>query len=359
MELQGTDVDRFLRTLWAADGTDLLLTVGSPPMVRVDGMLRAIGGEGDLAEETVHGILVSVAGEGLSAKLGDELEVDFSFGWADVARVRGNAFRQRGNTSIALRVIPDAIPSFDELNLPSSVRNLAALGQGLVLFTGPTGSGKSTSLASLISWINQNRACHIITIEDPIEYVHGGGQSIVSQREVGVDTHSFDRALRAALREDPDVVLVGEMRDPESIAITLTLAETGHLVFSTLHTNDASQALDRIVDVFHGDRQPQIRLQLASVLSAVVAQRLVPKVGGGMVAAYEVLTGSSAVRNLVREGKTRQLRNVITTSRADGMQSLESALTELVAAGKVTLEDARLRALVPGEVNPPPGTPIR
>jgi twitching motility protein PilT len=230
------------------------------------------------------------------------------------------------------------------------VRDQARSPQGLVLFTGPTGSGKSTTMASLIDWINATRACHVITIEDPIEYVHRNDLAIVHQREIGTDARSFERALRSALREDPDVILVGEMRDPESIAIALTLAETGHLVLSTLHTNDAPQALDRIVDVFPGDRQTQIRLQLASVLNAVVAQRLLPRTDGGLVAAFEVLVGTEAVRNLVREGKTRQLRNVITTSRAEGMQTLEHSMNGLLSRGLISYEAAVARAPYPSEL---------
>ena len=227
---------------------------------------------------------------------------------------------------------------------------ISKLPQGLVLFTGPTGSGKSTSMAALIAWIIAHRPCHVLTIEDPVEYLHNHGTAVVSQRAVGSDTLSWNRALRSALREDPDVILVGEMRDTESIGITLTLAETGHLVFSTLHTNDAAQALDRIVDVFPGEMQAQIRVQLAGSLSAIVAQRLIPKAGGGLVAAYEVLTANHAVRNLVREGKSRQIRNVMQTGQADGMQTLEMSLTKLVRAGLITREVAESRSLYPNEI---------
>jgi twitching motility protein PilT len=344
------NVSRYLEVVWQNSGTDLLLAAGSVPMVRVDGVLRPIGSTPALDEAQVRDLLAEIVDEAQIARLADELELDFSFSWSGRARVRGNAFHQQDGAAVALRVIPERIPSFEDIGLPPAVQRLASLPQGLVLFTGPTGSGKSTSLASLIEWINVHRACHVITIEDPVEYVHRNHSSVVSQREVGVDTHSFQRALRAALREDPDVILVGEMRDPESIAIALTLAETGHLVFSTLHTNDASQALDRIVDSFDSERQGQIRLQLASVLTAVVAQRLVPRIGGGMAAAFEILLGTSAARNLVREGKTRQLRNVIATSRADGMQTLEHGLSELVRQGIVDYDSAVARAVVPNEV---------
>jgi twitching motility protein PilT len=244
------------------------------------------------------------------------------------------------------------IPTFDEIGLPPAVRALAQLKQGLVLFTGPTGSGKSTSMATLVEAVNETRECHVITIEDPIEYLHGNKRSVVHQREVGIDAQSFERALRAALREDPDVVLVGEMRDAESIAITLTLAETGHLVLSSLHTNDAPQALDRIVDVFTAERQNQIRLQLASTLSAIIAQRLVPRIGGGLVAVYEVLIATSAVSNLVREGKTRQLRNAMQMALAAGNCTMEMSLNALVSAGVITKETAVATAFVPHEVDP-------
>lgn len=358
MDLATTDLDRFMKTAWHHRGSDVLLTVGAPPLVRVDGQLRPIAGEDVLTEDAIEGFIEQVLNVVQRTEYRRDLELDFAASWADTARVRGNAFHQRGLPALALRIIPDQIPSFDDLGLPQSVRSLAALHQGLVLFTGPTGSGKSTSLAALIEWINHNRACHIVTIEDPIEYVHEHRTAVVSQREVGADTHSFERALRSALREDPDVVLVGEMRDPESIAITLTLAETGHLVFSTLHTNDASQALDRIVDVFPAERQAQIRLQLASCLSGVVAQRLLPRIGGGMVAAWEVLIANHGVRNLIREGKTRQLRNAITMGQSDGMQTLEQSLSQLVAHRLVEYEDAVAKALVPGEVARPGMQPV-
>jgi twitching motility protein PilT len=276
--------------------------------------------------------------------------MDFSFSWRGDARIRGNAFRQRGAVAVALRMIPRTIPSFDELGTPDLVRRFAELKQGLVFVTGPTGSGKSTTLASIIDWINTNRAVHVITVEDPIEYVHQHKRSAVNQREVGEDTDSFASALRSCLREDPDVILVGEMRDLESIRFALTLAETGHVVFGTLHTNDTAQAVDRLIDVFPGDQQPQIRVQLASSLTGVIYQRLVPRIGGGMVAAYEVLYGNTPVRNLVKEGKSSQLRNQIVTGQRDGMQTLEMSLTELVGAGVVSYDEAVARSLYPRDV---------
>ena len=351
----GFDIDRFLNGAWQLHATDILLTVGAPPTIRIDGRLRQVGGEPPIDEACMRDFLQQAMTEPQLARLAIENDVDFAFSWADLARVRGNAFHQRGMPAMALRIIPNRIPDFEELGFPQVVRELAKLPQGLVLFTGPTGAGKSTSLASLVEWVNVNRPCHIITIEDPIEYIHEHRMALVSQREVGIDTESFEKSLHAALREDPDVILVGEMRDAESIAITLTLAETGHLVFSTLHTNDASQALDRIVDVFPSERQPQIRLQLSSVLNAVVAQRLLPKVDGGQVAAFEVLIGNSAVRNLIREGRTRQLRNAMTLGQSDGMQTLEMDLNRLVREGIVHYGEAVVRSLVPDEIERPGG----
>jgi twitching motility protein PilT len=279
-----------------------------------------------------------------------EREVDLSFAWGEYARFRANAFHQRGNVSLALRLIPFTIPTFDELGLPPIVGGLVDLPQGLVLVTGPTGSGKSTSLASMINVINQRRACHIITIEDPIEYVYEHKNSAVEQREVGIDTDSFARALRAAFREDPDVLLVGEMRDNETIQATLTLAETGHLVFATLHTNDAAQTVDRIVDVFPGDQQAQIRTQLSGTLEAIISQRLIPRIGGGRVAAFEILVATYAVRNMIRDRRTNQLRNVISTNAQVGMQTLEMSLSRLVADQLVTHEEAIRHTLNPNEV---------
>jgi len=353
MLIEGGRVGRYLADAWDRRGTDVLLSAGSPPCLRVDGSVQPFPDEDVLDDIDLDELLGEMLTAEQRATLCRELELDFALVWRDSARVRGNAFHQQGLPAVALRLIPNRVPTFDELLTPTVVREVSRLSQGLVLLTGPTGSGKSTTLAAMAGWINANRACHIVTIEDPIEYVHPHARSLVNQREVGTDSHSFERALRSALRENPDVVLVGEMRDPESIAITLTLAETGHLVLSTLHTNDASQALDRIVDVFPTDRQAQVRVQLAGSLAAVIAQRLLPRVGGGLVAAYEVLLASSAVRNLIREGKTRQIRNAITTSQGSGMQTLEMSLSMLVERGVVSYDDAVTRSLYPAEVQRP------
>jgi twitching motility protein PilT len=286
-----------------------------------------------------------------SATFASRQDYDFSFSWRGQARVRGNAFLQRDQTALALRMIPSAVPTMDALGLPPVMTDLASRHQGLILVTGPTGSGKSTSLAAMVDHINTHRACHILTIEDPIEYVHTHKRSAVSQREVGSDTASFPDALRAALREDPDVLLVGEMRDLDSIRAALTIAETGHLVLATLHTNDSAQSLSRIIDVFPAEQQAQIRVQLAAALTGVVYQRLVPRIGGGLVAAYEVLVATSAARNLIKEGKTHQLRNVLLTGQREGMTTLEQSLSALVQAGVVRQEDAVPRSLYPAEID--------
>jgi twitching motility protein PilT len=333
-------IDPWLQVLWDRRGSDLLLVSGSKPRVRVDGGLRPLESADVLSAPEITDLVHSMLSSDQMAILEEHQDVDFSLTWRDKARLRGSAFHQRGELALALRMIPSEIPTFEVLGLPPIAEWLARLPRGLVLLTGPTGSGKSTTLASIISRINDTRALHILTIEDPVEYVHEHNLSAVNQREIGLDSPSFERALRSALREDPDVLLVGEMRDLESIQLALTLAETGHLVFSTLHTNDAAQAIDRIIDVFPAFRQEQIRVQLAASLGAVIAQRLVPRIGGGMVAAFEVLVANHPVRNLIREGKTNQLLNVITTSQQDGMCTLESSLVDLIQADAVTYEDA-------------------
>lgn len=353
----GVNADQLLEGLWESKGTDLLLTAGACPMVRVDGDLQPEEGYGPISAEGTDALVTELLTADQLAVFRGGREVDFSFTWRGVARLRGNAFLAKGDVGLSLRLIPHEIPTFEDLGLPFVIDRFASLRQGLVLVTGPTGAGKSTTLASVIERINTERACHIITIEDPIEYVYDNRKAIVNQREVGTDTESFPQALRSALREDPDVLLVGEMRDLESIQFALTLAETGHLVFATLHTNDTAQALDRIVDVFAADRQSQIRVQLANALTGIVYQRLLPRLGGGLVAAYEVLVANSAVRNLVKEGKTNQLRNIVSTHAGEGMQTLEKDLTRLVAEEVIDLETARLVSLYPKEVEAPPPPP--
>jgi twitching motility protein PilT len=348
------DIQQALRSALEAvigvTGTDLVLTIGSPPMIRLDGGMRPVEGLAPIDERQMDDYLADLLDGSQRDDLERDRDVDFAFSYG-TDRFRGNAFYQRGLPAVALRLIQNTIPTFAEIGLPPAVQELIKLKQGLILFCGPTGSGKSTSMATLVDAINMTRPCHILTIEDPIEYLHENRRAVVHQREVGIDAESFARGLRAALREDPDVVLVGEMRDPESISITLTLAETGHLVLSSLHTNDAPQTLDRIVDVFPTDSQGQIRQQLASTLSAVVAQRLVPRIGTGLIAAYEVLLGTQPVTNLIREGKANQLRNAMQIGLAAGHKTLEMSLNELVAAHIITLDTAVATAFVPHEVD--------
>jgi twitching motility protein PilT len=333
-------IDPWVRILWEQKGSDLLLSGGSPPRIRVNGRLLPIEGVPAMTGAEIDAIARPLLKPEQEQTFEEQLDVDFSFSWEDKARLRGSMFTQRGETSLALRIIPNRIPNFEELGLPRAAEYLATLPRGFVLVTGPTGSGKSTTLASIIDRINETRSVHILTIEDPVEYVHSHKKSAVSQREVGLDSPSFDRALRSALREDPDVLLIGEMRDIESIQIALTMAETGHLVFGTLHTNDAPQAIDRIVDVFPAWRQEQTRVQLASSLAAVVAQRLVPRADGGMVAAFEVLIATSPVRNLIRENRSNQLQNVMMTNAKEGMQLMENCLVDLITSGAITYEEA-------------------
>jgi twitching motility protein PilT len=352
-QINVTPIEGLVQELWDRGGTDIHIGAGAPPMLRIDGDLYPVTGLSALHADETERLASELLPEELQQQFLQNGQVDFSFSWKDQTRFRGNAFRQRGTVSIALRAIPYEIPTMESLLLPPVLDQFCVQRQGLVLMTGPTGSGKSTTQAAMIGRINATQRRHILTLEDPIEYVHSHGQSVISQREIGFDTITFQDGLRAALREDPDIVLVGEMRDPESISTTLTVAETGHLVFATLHTNDASTALDRIIDVFPSERQAQIRVQLAASLAGVVAQRLVPRVGGGMVAAFEVLLANSAVRGLIREGKTHQIRNVISQSVRDGMQTLEQSLSVLVAHGLITYEDAVERAVVPKDVRSP------
>jgi twitching motility protein PilT len=321
-----------------------------PPQIRVHGALHRVPDDTVLTAEGTDKLLAELLTPEQTSAWNAAHEYDFSFSWRDDARIRGNAFTQRGATAIALRMIPRDIPTMDELGLPPVLHDFAQRHQGLVLVTGPTGSGKSTTLAAIIDQINTHRACHIITVEDPIEYVHDHKRSAVNQREVGSDTASFPDALRSALREDPDVLLVGEMRDLESIRFALTIAETGHLVFATLHTNDTAQSLARIIDVFPAEQQAQVRVQLAAALTGIVYQRLLPRIGGGLVAAYEVLVADSAIRNLIKEGKTHQLRNSLVTGSRDGMITFEQSLSQLVQAGAVTYEDAVARSLYPKDI---------
>ena len=331
-----TNIEGYLRTACERGASDLHLTVGSPPVLRINGDLRPLGDTVLSPQDTAEIARDLLDREGYE-ELMERGEQDFSWEIAGLSRFRINAFRQRGRLSLAIRIVPAHIPSPEELRLPGSLLEFAQSQQGLFLVTGPTGSGKSTTLACLIDQINRRTRRHIITLEDPIEYLHQHRQSIVDQREVGKDTRSFASGLRAALRQDPDVILVGEMRDLETISTAITAAETGHLVLATLHTSDAPQTIDRIVDVFPPEQQQQIRVQLAQVLLGVVSQRLLPTTSlHGRVAAQEILVNTPAVANLIRTEKVHQIRTAMQTGRALGMQTLEMHLQELVRAGLIS-----------------------
>ena len=336
----GSRTDVLLEALWQAGGTDLLLTVGMPPQIRVDGVLGSVAGYGQLTPFDTESLCAELLPSGKIVSWDGHKELDFSFGWRDLARVRGSAYNQRGHVAVALRMIPRSIPTPKELGLPDVLCDIVRQHQGMVIVTGPTGSGKSTTLASLLDQINAERACYILTVEDPIEFLHDHKRATISQREVGTDTASFSDALRSSLRADPDVLLVGEMRDLESIRFALTIAETGHLVLASLHTNDTAQALARIIDVFPPEQQAQVRTQLAASFTAIVYQRLIPRIGGGLVGAYEVLVGTYAVRNLIKEGKTHQLRNALVTGQKEGMVTFEASLSALVYACLLYTSDA-------------------
>jgi twitching motility protein PilT len=325
--------------------SDLHLQVGLPPMLRVDGALVPVAGTDILTDEAVETLVFAILDEDQKQILLKDKEFDFSFAFGDLGRFRVNAFHERGNLAAALRLIPNEILTIEQLGLPPIINKFADYPRGLVLVTGPTGSGKSTTLAAMIHKINMERSEHIITIEDPIEYTHRSKKSVIVQREVHYDTYSFSAALRSALREDPDVVLIGEMRDLETIASAITIAETGHLVFATLHTNSAAQSIDRMIDVFPPHQQPQIRSQLSNILMAICSQRLVPAIGGGRIAAAEILTATPAVRNIIREGKTHQLEAVIQTGAEFGMQSMDKTLAAMVHNGTISYEEARNHAV--------------
>ena len=325
--------------------SDLHLQVGLSPMLRVDGALIAVSGADALTEEAIEALIFSILDEDQKQILLKDKEFDFSFAFGDLGRFRVNAFHERGNLAAALRLRPKELLTIEQLGLPPVVSKFADYPRGLVLVTGPTGSGKSTTLAALVHQINSVRAAHIITIEDPIEFTHKSIKSVIVQREVHYDTYSFSAALRSSLREDPDVVLIGEMRDLETIAAAITIAETGHLVLATLHTNSAAQSIDRMIDVFPPHQQPQIRAQLSNILMAICSQRLVPSIGGGRVAAAEILAATPAVRNIIREGKSHQLEAVIQTGAEFGMQSMDKTLVSLIHSGTISYDEARIVAV--------------
>jgi len=351
VEEPAVTIDDLLMEAVNRNASDLHISVGYPPILRIDGSLVEIG-QKILDPETVENLIFSVLSEEKKELLEVNREIDFAYMYKGIvdARFRVNAYYSMKNLSAAFRLIPSRVRTIEELMLPPLYHQLTKLKQGLVLVTGPTGHGKSTTLASMLEDINRTRFCHIVTIEDPIEYVFEGKRSLIDQREMNDDTHSWNIALRSALRQDPDVILVGEMRDYETIAATITLAETGHLVFATLHTNSASQTIDRIIDVFPENQQQQVRTQLANTLEAVIAQRLIPINKGGRRAVSEIMLNNSAIANLIREGKTHQIDNVIRTSSDVGMVYLEKSLVGLVREGAISVQKAQEYAVHPEEV---------
>lgn len=330
----------YLEMVAEQNASDLHLCVGRPPVIRIDGKLYPIAGEANMSEQATAEIAKVILNENQQKKLEKDRQVDLSIDFRGRARFRANLYYQKGYLSAAFRLISSKIKTLEELNLPSSLYELTKPSQGFVLITGPTGHGKSTTLAALVDYVNHNRQDHIITIEDPIEYVFDPDMCIIDQREVFQDSLDFHSALKAVFREDADVIMVGEMRDLETISTAITAAETGHLIFATLHTNDAAQTVDRIVDVFPSHQQNQIRMQLAQSLLGIVSQRLVGQLGGGRVPAVEILYNTNAIANLIRDGKTHQINLVLETSREQGMVTLNYSLAELVRNGVIALEEA-------------------
>lgn len=328
--------------------SDLHLTAFLPPIYRVNGALYPLKDAPPLNTQEVESLVLELLNDSLRKRLEEFGEVDFSYVLPSVSRFRVNVFKQRKSFAAAIRVLMSNIPSVDELGLPDILKSLALKPRGLVLVTGPTGSGKSTSLAAMVRHVNTNRNCHILTIEDPIEYLHRHKNSMINQREIGDDTHTFANALRSALREDPDVILVGEMRDLETITTALIASETGHLVMSTLHTSTAAQTIDRVIDVFPPNQQQQIRIQLAAVLQGIICQQLLPRIDGtGRIASLEVLVANDAVRNMIREGKTHQIDTVIQTGLKAGMVSMDYSLANLVKRKIIAQEEANSRCVNP------------
>lgn len=350
----GSRIDSLLEALWRANGTELLLTAGMPPQIRVHGDLHPIPGQGPLTATATEAVVSEVLLPEQAAAWKTAHEYDFTFGWRGTARVRGNAFSQRGTTAIALRLIPRSVPTIAELGLPPAISEFARGRQGLVLVSGPSGSGKSATLAAVINQINIDRACHVITIEDPIEYMHEHKRSAVNQREISSDTASFPDALRSAIRESPDVLLIGELRDLETIRLALAIAETGTLVFAALHSKDTAEALARVIDVFPVEERAQVRVQLSAALTGVVSQCLVPRIAGGLAAAYEVLVANSAVREVIKEGNADQIRDCVVSGVHEGMMTFEMSLSELIRNDEVSHETAMARSLHPHEIQAGP-----
>ena len=342
-------IETLLEECVKRNASDLHIQVGLPPILRIDGALVPMAGMSVLKEDSIQKLIFATLDSEQRETLSKDKEFDYSFAFGTAARFRVNAFQERGNLAAAFRLIPNKMPTLNDLGLPQVVSTFSDFPRGLVLVTGPTGSGKSTTLAALIDKINQEKSVHIVTIEDPIEFAHKSKRSVIVQREVHYDTYSFARALKSVLRQDPDVVLLGEMRDLETMSSAITIAETGHLVFATLHTNSAAQSIDRMIDVFPAEQQPQIRSQLASILMAVVSQRLIPAIGGGRIAACEILVANTAVRSIIREGKTHQLDTAIQTGINEGMQTMDRTLAKLVHQGTITFDNALEYAVDPNE----------
>jgi len=344
------NIDTLLRLMFEKGASDLHLTVGVPPMLRIDGEITPTEFE-KLRPDDCQNIIYSILTDEQKEKFERENELDISFGVEGIGRVRMNVFKQRGAVAAALRNIPMHILSFEELGLPQVVNDIVKCPKGLILVTGPTGSGKSTTLASMIDWLNSHKAGHIITIEDPIEYIHTHKNCIVNQREVGTDTKSFADALKYVLREDPDIILIGEMRDLETISAALTIAETGHLVFATLHTPDTVQAINRIIDVFPAHQQQQVRAQISFVLQAVIAQQLLPRAySSGRCLAAEILIVNAAVRNLIREEKVHQIYSIMQTGTEYGMRTMNQSLAELYQKQLVTYNEIFARTTDPKDL---------
>ena len=337
------DIDSLLSFAVRNNASDLHLSAGEQPRVRIDGDIRKVNVP-VMEHKDVHAMVYDIMNDKQRKEYEDNLETDFSFELPGVARFRVNAFNQNRGASAVFRTIPSKILSLEQLEAPAVFKDLCLFPRGIVLVTGPTGSGKSTTLAAMVNHINENRNDHILTIEDPIEFVHESRKCLINQREVHRDTHSFSAALRSALREDPDVVLVGEMRDLETIRLALTAAETGHLVFGTLHTSSAAKTIDRIVDVFPAAEKDMVRAMLSESLRAVISQSLLKKIGGGRIAAHEIMLGTPAIRNLIRENKIAQMYSSIQTGQAQGMQTLDQNLKQMVMRGLVSKDEARARA---------------
>lgn len=343
--IEEVHIDELLRLVVEKRGSDLHVASGVPPVMRIDGQLYATNFE-SLTDFEVQRMVYAILTDEQIRVFETEFELDCSYHLKGLSRFRVNVYRDRGAVAGAFRVIPSKIPTIRELGLPLVLEDLSRRPRGLVLVTGPTGSGKSTTLAAMVGQINNERSVHIITIEDPIEYLHTHRRSLINQRELGNDTRSFAQALRHALREDPDVILVGEMRDLETMSLAITAAETGHLVFSTVHTNNAAQTVDRIVDVFPPGQQEQIRIQLSNNIEAVVSQQLLPRAGTpGRIAAMEIMIASPAIRNLIREAKAHQITSIIQTSAHHGMQTMDQCLRDMYQRGLITYEEAMSRAM--------------